>query len=52
MLRVEAPKDKKKLEQQIAALQYQISIDANEADKKIHEEALRVLEGKWGGQNE
>ncbi len=48
MLRVEVPKDKKKLEQQIAALKYQVSIDTNEMDRKIHEEALRVLEGKRG----
>ena len=49
MLRVEVPKDKKKLEQQIAALRYQISIDTNETDRKIHEEALRTLEFELGG---
>ena len=50
MLIVEVPKDKKKLEQQIAALQNQISIDENETDRKIHEEALQALEGKRGVQ--
>lgn len=49
MLRVEVPKDKKKLEQQIAALRYQISIDTNETDRKIHEEALKALEKKLEG---
>ena len=48
MLKVEVPKDKKKLEQQIAALRYQISIDTNETDRKIHEEALWVLEKERG----
>lgn len=52
MLKVEVPKDRKKLEQQIAALRYQISIDTNETDRKIHKEALRVLEGKRGAQHE
>lgn len=52
MLRVEVPKDKKKLEQQIAALRHQISVDTNETDRKIHEEALRALEGKRGVQHE
>lgn len=49
MLRVEVPKDKNKLEQQIASLKYQISVDANETDRKIHEEALRALEEARGG---
>ncbi len=49
MLRVEIPKDRKKLEQQIAVLKYQISVDTNETDRKIHEEALQTLEEAKGG---
>lgn len=62
MLRVESPKDRKKLEQQIAALKYQISADTNETDREIHEYALRELEKAYtnnpvnhlreGGRNE
>lgn len=49
MLRVEVPKDKKKLLQQIKALRHQISIDDSEMDKGIHMEALRILEEEFGG---
>ena len=49
MLKVEVPKDKKKIKQQIAALKYQISIDTNETDRKIHGDALRVLEKTLSG---
>ena len=49
MLRVEIPKNKKKLEQQIAALKYQIFVDTNDTDRKIHEEALQVLEKELEG---
>lgn len=44
MLRVEIPKGRKKLQQQIEALKYQISVDTNETDKRIHTEALAALE--------
>ncbi len=44
MLKVQIPKDRKKLGQQIEALRYQISVDTNEEDKRIHEEALLALE--------
>ncbi len=44
MLKVQIPKDHRRLEQQIEALRYQISVDTNEEDKRIHEEALLALE--------
>lgn len=50
MLKVEIPKDRKKLEHQIEALRYQISVDTNEEDKRIHEEALRSLEAAREGE--
>lgn len=49
MLRAEIPKDRKKLQQKIEALRYQISVDENETDRKIHEEALRALEAALEG---
>lgn len=49
MLKVEIPKDRKKLLQQIEALRYQITVDVNEEDKRIHEEALRALETELEG---
>ncbi|MCM3567572.1 hypothetical protein [Neobacillus mesonae] len=36
--------DKKKLEKQIQALKYQLEQDINDKDKKIHSQALAVLE--------
>lgn len=47
MLKIEIPKDRKKLEQQISALRYQISIDTNEKDRKIHKESLLEMEQEW-----
>lgn len=52
MLRAEIPKDIKKLERQITALKYQISVDTDETDRKIHEETLRTLEGRLRGMEE
>lgn len=49
MLKVEIPKDRKKLEQQIEALRYQLSVDTNEEDKRIHEEALLAFEAAMEG---
>lgn len=49
MLKVEVPKDKMKLEQQIEALKYLISVDTNDTDRKIHKEALLALEAEKGG---
>ncbi len=46
MLKVEVPKDRKSLDRQIAALMHMISMDTNDTDRKIHEEALRALEKK------
>ncbi len=51
MLRVVIPKDKKKIEQQIAALKYQISIETNEKDKKIFQDTLKELEKAIGGES-
>lgn len=48
MLKVEVPKDRTKLERQIAALEYQIAVDTNETDRKIHEEALKALKAAKG----
>ena len=44
MLKVEIPKDRNKLKQQIEALRYQILVD-----KRIHESALRSLEAAMEG---
>ncbi len=44
MLNVTIPKDRKKLEQQINALIWQISRDENEQDREIHQKALSALE--------
>lgn len=49
MLKVEIPKDRNKLKQQIEALRYQISVDSNEKDKQIHEKALLTLEAAMEG---
>lgn len=49
MLKVQIPKDSRKLNQQIEALRYQISVDSNEEDKRIHEEALQTLEAAREG---
>lgn len=49
MLKVEIPKDRNKLKQQIEALRYQILVDTNEEDKRIHESALRSLEAAMEG---
>lgn len=43
MLKFEVPKDKEKIEKQIKALEYQISIDTVEKDKEIHMMALNEL---------
>lgn len=43
MLRVEIPKDKIKIINQIAALEYTIKNDTNEKDKGIHAGALEDL---------
>ncbi len=49
MLRVIIPKDKKKIEQQITALKYQISIEKNEKDKEIFQNTLKELKKAIGG---
>lgn len=49
MLKVEIPKDRNKLKQQIEALRYQILVDTNEEDKRIHAEALLALEEAMEG---
>ena len=42
--KVQIPKDKAKIKQQIKALKYQITQDTREEDKRIHEQALKDLE--------
>lgn len=42
--KVQIPKDKSKIKQQINALKYQLTQDTREDDKKIHEQALKDLE--------
>ena len=42
MLKIEIPKSKEKIKQQISALEWQIRQD-NEQDRKIHDEALYQL---------
>lgn len=44
MLRVEIPKDKKKLMQQIKALEYVSKNDTNKKDIEIHRKALKELQ--------
>lgn len=42
-IKIEIPKDKKKLQEQIQALEYLVKHDTNEKDKEIHQEALNNL---------
>lgn len=42
--KVQVPKDKAKIKQQIEALKYQLTQDTREEDKRIHEQALKDLE--------
>lgn len=43
MLKVEIPNDKNKIIKQIKALEYQLTQDINEKDRKIHQQALEDL---------
>lgn len=43
MLRIEVPKDRIELERQIAALEYQVSVECSEKDREIFEESLNEL---------
>lgn len=43
MLKVNIPKSKEKLMQQITALEYAITQDTKEKDKRIHESVLEVF---------
>lgn len=43
MLKVNVPKSKEKLIQQITALEYAITQDAREKDRRIHESVLEVF---------
>lgn len=47
MLKVVVPEDQKKLRKQTQALKYLIKNDTTDKDKLIHQEALKVLEGKF-----
>lgn len=44
LFKVEIPTDKNQLAKQIQALEYVLSNDVNEKDKKIHSEALKDLQ--------
>lgn len=44
MLEIVIPTDRTKLEHQIKALKYVLTIDTNDKDKQIHSEALQQLE--------
>lgn len=43
-MKVEIPKNKERIKQQIQALEWQIKRDTNEKDKAIHQEALKDLQ--------
>lgn len=43
MLKVNVPKSKEKLIQQITALEYAIKQDTREKDKRIHESVLKLF---------
>ena len=43
MIKVVVPNDKKKIQQQIQALEYLITVDTIEKDKKIHQYELQNL---------
>jgi hypothetical protein len=43
-LKVVIPEDKEKINRQIAALEYLISVDTNEKDRQIHQAAKLQLE--------
>lgn len=49
MLKPIVPKDRCELEKQIAALEYQLSIETNEKDRKIFEETLQMFKEATGG---
>ena len=48
-MKVEIPKDKERIKQQIQALEWQIEQDTNEKDKAIHQEALKDLQAALKG---
>jgi hypothetical protein len=44
MLEIVVPKDRTRLEKQIKALKYVLTIDKREIDREIHTQALKDLE--------
>ena len=49
MLSVQIPKDRKRLERSIAALEWQINQDLNEEDRNIHMQVLEAYKQALAG---